>query len=480
MPRTVVTTDMEQDDLASLIRYLLYTNELDTQGLIYTSSRFHWSGDGKRTKFFLEDREYDTPQWTWRWTGTRYIQDIVLKAYSEVWPNLLNHDPFYPTPDELLGMVKIGNIEFEGEMEKETEGSDFIKELLLDDDERTLYLQAWGGTNVIARALKSIEEEYSGSQTQNWTQVQESVSRRAVILASGFQDTTYTDYIACNWPDIRVEDFSAGYATWAYNCDRGQGNIRGLPDNHVYFTGQWTKANIQKGAYGKLYRSWLDGQYMPGDALDVFGNATWLANSAQTCQPLEPYDFLSEGDNVVFNPLINTGIQDPANPALGSWGGRAAQNTTSPNLWELVETEKNQTGADAELYTINRWIAPIQNDFAARMQWTLTANYTQANHAPVVEIVNGTTVEARPGSTVSLVGKVSDPDDDSVATSWWQYIEEGTYPGTVDVTESDNSWADVTVPEDAEAGQTISVILQGTDDSENPLTRYDRVVIHVV
>ena len=29
-PRTVVTTDMEQDDLASLIRYLLYTNDLDT------------------------------------------------------------------------------------------------------------------------------------------------------------------------------------------------------------------------------------------------------------------------------------------------------------------------------------------------------------------------------------------------------------------------------------------------------------------
>jgi hypothetical protein len=38
-PRTVVTTDMEQDDLASLIRYLLYTNDVDTQGLVYTSGR---------------------------------------------------------------------------------------------------------------------------------------------------------------------------------------------------------------------------------------------------------------------------------------------------------------------------------------------------------------------------------------------------------------------------------------------------------
>src|SRR4051812_18848685 len=78
-PRTVVTTDMEQDDLASLIRYLLYTDDVDTQGIIYTSSRFHWAGDGQGTEFFLPGREYTTPQTSWRWTGTRTIQDQVLK-----------------------------------------------------------------------------------------------------------------------------------------------------------------------------------------------------------------------------------------------------------------------------------------------------------------------------------------------------------------------------------------------------------------
>ena len=87
-PRTVVTTDMEQDDYASLIRYLLYTNELDTEGIVYTSGRFHWAGDGKGTLFFLPDREYTTPQTSWRWTGTRTIQDLALKAYAEVYPNL--------------------------------------------------------------------------------------------------------------------------------------------------------------------------------------------------------------------------------------------------------------------------------------------------------------------------------------------------------------------------------------------------------
>ncbi|KAL6232795.1 hypothetical protein BDW75DRAFT_246937 [Aspergillus navahoensis] len=479
MPRTVVTTDLEQDDLASLVRYLLYTNELDTQGIIYSSSRFHWSGDGNGTRFFLPDREYDSPQWTWRWTGTRTVQDIVLKAYAEVWPNLQVHDPFYPSPDELLALVKIGNIEFEGEMEKDTEGSKLIRKLLLDDsDSRTLYLQAWGGTNTIARALKSIEDEYSSSAS--WSQTKAAISRRAVVLASGFQDTTYDDYIAPNWPALRVEDFSAAYSLWAYNCGKGQGNVRGLPDSNVYFTGNWTRANVQKGPLGRLYRSWLDGQRMPGDLLDVFGDLDWLAGSKQTCHPLEPYAFLSEGDNVVFNPLINTGLQDPATPTLGSWGGRSKRNSTSPDLWVLVDNEKNATGSEHSGYTYTRWIAPIQNDFAARMQWTLEANYTRANHAPVVQVSNGTSVDARAGTTIVLVAEVSDPDNDTVKTRWWQYLEEGTYEARVEITELSDHRASVAVPGDAREGQTISMILEGVDGGSFPLTRYARVIIHVV
>ncbi|KAL4790671.1 hypothetical protein BDV19DRAFT_371862 [Aspergillus venezuelensis] len=484
MPRTLITTDMESDDLTSLVRYLLYSNELDTQGIIYSSSRFHWSGDGAGTKFFIEDREYDTPQWNWRWVGTRYIQDIVLPRYSEVWPNLNNHDPFFPTPDEVASIVKIGNVAFEGEMEIDTEGSEYIKELLLDEeDERTLYMQAWGGTNVIARALKSIEDTYSTAS--NWTDIQSSISRKSVILASGFQDNTYAEYIAPHWPSLRVEEFSAGYATWAYNCDRGQGNIRGLdlpdPEVHEYFTGEWTSKYITQGPYGKLYRSWLDNQIMPGDALDTFGNETWLENSAQTCKPLEPYAFLSEGDNVVFYPLLNTGLQDPSNPELGNWGGRSKQNSSSEaDLWELVESEKGKNGSEIDNWTFNRWIAPIQNDFAARMQWTLSANYSHGNHAPLVEVLNGTRVDVSPGKSIRLVGRVSDPDGDTVSTSWWQYEEEGSYEGTVEISSSEETETEISIPSDARSGETISIIFQGTDTSGIPLTRYSRVVIHIV
>lgn len=81
---------MEQDDLAALIRYMLYTNDLDTQGIIYTASRYHWAGDGNGTLFYLPGCEYTTPQTSWRWTGTTTIQDIVIPAYAPVYSNLRN------------------------------------------------------------------------------------------------------------------------------------------------------------------------------------------------------------------------------------------------------------------------------------------------------------------------------------------------------------------------------------------------------
>lgn len=475
--RTVVTTDMEQDDLASLIRYMLYTNELDTEGIIYTSSKFHWAGDGKGTKFFLPDREYNTSQTSWRWTGTRTIEDIILKAYAEVYPNLRSHDSAYPTPSDLLSKVKIGNIDFEGEMEKDTDGSNLIRSLLLDNDRRPLYLQAWGGTSTIARALKSIEDRFSS--TEQWSQIKKSVSQKAVILAGSFQDLTYADYIAPNWPELRYEVFQAGYNTWSYNCNKGQGNTLGLPDDNVYFSGAWIKANIQIGPLGKLYRSWLDGQHMPGDPLDVFGNYTQASAPGRWCKPLQPYDFLSEGDNVAFNPILTTGLQDPTNPALGGWGGRSVLNSSSPELWQLATAEKAKNGSEVEGYTINRWLEPIQNDFAARMQWTLTPQYRDGNHAPSVKINNGKSVDARPGSTVTLSARTSDPDRDQLTVSWWQYLEEGTYPGEVTILTTEQNDASVKVPSNAKSGQTISVIVQATDDGHFPLTRYDRAIINV-
>jgi hypothetical protein len=368
-------------------------------------------------------------------------------------------------------------VQFDGEMAEDTPGSDLIRDLILDTDPRTLYLQAWGGTNTIARALASIAASHSNFSS--WNEMKARIERKVVILASGFQDNTYAEYIAPKWPNLRVEELSKGYDTWGFNCNGGAGNVRGLPDNNKFYQGAWIKQNIQIGPLGSLYRSWLDGQttFGGGDQLDVFGNAAKAAGG--WCKPMQKYDFLSEGDNVAFNPLLPTGLQAPGDANLGGWGGRRMQNSSVPNLGVLVDEEVGRNGSEVEAWTTGRWVDAAQNDFAARMQWTSMPMYQQGNHAPRIAIKELHTIRVRAGSDVHLSARVSDPDGDRVAVKWWQYLEEGTYPSFVDIEER-NDTALVRMPTDAQTGQTVSIIVQGTDDGAFPLTRYDRILIEVV
>ena len=126
-----------------------------------------------------------------------------------------------------------------------------------------------------------------------------------------------------------------------------------------------------------------------------------------------------------------------------------------------------------------RFFAAAQNDLAARMQWSVTPKFSDANHSPVVKIKGSLAISARPGSTIQLQGEVFDPDQNSVRVTWWQYNDAGTYPG--DITFSDPAALTTTfrVPDDAKPGQTINVILEATDNGTPPLTRYERVIVTV-
>ena len=114
------------------------------------------------------------------------------------------------------------------------------------------------------------------------------------------------------------------------------------------------------------------------------------------------------------------------------------------------------------------------------MRWTLTPRYRAANHEPRVGVLSGAPSSVRAGRTVTLRGFAVDPDGDRVGLKWWQYGEEGTYPGKVTIAAPERAWTTVTVPADAQPGQTVSLILEGTDDGDFPLTRYARVILQVV
>ena len=105
-PRIIVTTDGESDDRASFVRFMLTSNEFDVEAILSSSKD-------------------------------------------------------YPSPDELLARWKVGNISAVGEYATRTEGARFIADILLDNsDSRPIWLQAWGGCNTIAAALKIIQEDH--------------------------------------------------------------------------------------------------------------------------------------------------------------------------------------------------------------------------------------------------------------------------------------------------------------------------------
>ena len=126
-----------------------------------------------------------------------------------------------------------------------------------------------------------------------------------------------------------------------------------------------------------------------------------------------------------------------------------------------------------------RFFNAAQQDFAARLKWSVTPKFADANHEPKVSIKGPLAVSAKAGSTVSLVGEVSDPDKDTVKVSWWQYNDAGTYPGDITLATPTALSTSFQVPTDATAGQTIHVILEGTDAGKPALTRYQRVVVTV-
>lgn len=473
LPRTIVTTDGEIDDVDTFIRMLLYTNEFHVEGLIYSSSMWHYKGDGKGTKFVSEmemTRKMYPERTSLRWPGVNWIQDL-LEQYAKVYPNLILHSKAYPTPDYLRSLVKVGNIDFEGEMEKITDGSEWIKNKLMDEsDNEEIYLQAWGGTNTIARALKSIEEENAGKP--NWAAIKSRISKKSIIYTIMDQDATYKKYIGVHWPEIRVFYNANQFWCMAYPWKRS------VPKAfQKYFEGAFMGPLINDhGPLLKKYYSYGDGQHQDGDDENTHGNLS-------IHKPLgvfKQFDFISEGDSPAFLNLMDTGLNNYKNPSFGGWGGRFVKSKDNPFRYEDGDSAADlnpETGQMDKSYPQTRWLEAMQLDFLARAEWCVKP-YEQANHAPWITVKEGTQLWANAGGKITLHISAQDKDkNNTVQFKAWPYAEAGD--GKANVLLEGNS-VKVQLPSTAKKGDKYHVIVEGTDNGTPQLTRYRRVVIQVI
>ena len=499
-PRIIVTTDPELDDSNSMVRFLLYSTDYQVEGLIYASSQYHWKGDGTGKKWFVAGRQYTRdgrkicPCTEWRWEN-HYIHDAV-DAYEKAYPNLKIHNPDYPAPAYLKSVIRYGNIEFDGEMSKDTPGSELIKQLIFDDKGPPLYITAWGGPSTIARALKSIQDQYEG--TVEWAPLQEKISKKVILLFSGDQDNTDARYIRPNWPNIKHLGGGGGIPL-------GYGAQRGLqPEDAEYYAAKWEQENISsRGPLGAFWRVWGDGKQMvKGDMFDYFGLSGYneeqlIAMGYAVWAPVgEKGSFLGEGDSGTFMALLDTGLRSIENEmTMGGWGGGRRSGGFGAMPAPAAGAGRGAPGASGQVTTAAMlaairgrgpsprpdpdFIPAVWRDFAARMKWAVTPNFKDANHKPTVEVQGSLDRTARPGATVGLSALTADPDKNRVSVKWWQYKSSGTYPGEIKIADPTALKTSFQVPADAAPGATIHVVVEATDDGTPALTHYQHMVISV-
>ena len=391
-------------------------------------------------EFDIEGLIVSTGCWKKNQSNTAML-DKIVDAYGQVLPNLQVHATGYPSHAYLKSISVLGQAGYgmsdvgEG---KDTKGSELIIAAVDRNDPRPVWVQFWGGGNNLAQAIWKVRHNRSAAELARF------LGRLRVFDILGQDDAGA--WIAKNFPDLLFIR-----ATDVYGWQP--------PKN-----GSYQKNDIQ--SHGPLGA--------------VYPDTKWA----------------TEGDTPAFMHVFPNGLNDPDKTDQGGWGGRFSL-IRKPGIRSMSEVAKINKAAETryDTYTmhgnaaegakaIKRWSTGYHNDFAARMDWSITGKYAEANHHPIA-VVNGDAsrrvleVAATAGSSVKLTAEGSkDPDANTLTYAWSFYEEPGFYKDPVSIRDSSSSAATVTIPADA-GGRSIHVILELHDNGSPNLYAYRRVIIKV-
>jgi hypothetical protein len=425
-PRLLVLTDIggDPDDQQSLVRLLVHANEFSIEGLIASASGT--PGELKRAVVKPE-----------------LIREQV-DAYEKVFPNLIAHAAGFPAPDYLRSIIKSGNPQ-RGRAAvgdgHSTEGSQLIIDAANQPLKRPLNIVIWGGQTDLAQACWDVRREHGADGLQNFLS-------RIRIYDIANQDGLF------EWMN---EEFDFPFYilnTAQPGDDRRKAVFRGmyLGGDEALTSRAWIEKNVRTG-HGPL------GALYPAQ--------TWTAPNTHSA--------LKEGDTPSFLYFLPNGLNVPELPNYGGWGGRFQM---IDGVWR--DDTDTVAGVTDGRTTVSRWRRAVQNQFEARMDWSLNA-VNSANHAPM-PFVNGSSrhiihVSGREGETIKLLANASiDPDGDELSFHWWRYGEPGTYQGELTLLGADKPAAELRVPK-VEQSRTVHIILEVTDQGEPELTSFRRIVV---
>lgn len=434
-PRVLILTDitslkegyLEPDDGQSLIRLMLYTNDLEIEGLIASSNLGH---------------------------GQRVQPDLihqVIDAYAMVQPRLVQHDPAYPSAAHLHSQVKSGQPKASPKVPittsfgegLDTEASEWIIRVVDQPDTRPVWVCIWGGSADLAQALWKMQQTRSKDAVQMFV-------RKLRVRAISDQDSTGR-WIRQQFPDL--------FYVYARHCYRGmyRGGNTQLTDS------VWVANQIHNSAnpLGMLYPNYVGGDIWSGQLGRVKGT--------------------KEGDTPSFLGLIPNGLNMPEQPELGSWGGLYAKNNTSYYQDKVDSTANYATDRTPYMASVYRWRPDWQNDFLTRLQWCVRS-YRNANHHPKA-VVNGNASDqpilqvVRAGTTIRFDAQQSSDPERQALRFHWQVYPQTAIPGVV-LLDVETARLKVQV-ESTVRRQTIPILLTVTDTGQPALRHYRRVILQV-
>lgn len=283
-PRVIAMTDGEIDDQSSMVRFLLYTNDIDLEAIIETNSVHQHNGHSKED--WLEKE---------------------IAAYEQVYSNLIKHDPNYPSATEIRSKCFVGDedpkhlivdnnsifrrpdskVEIMPDEWADTPGSDKIVEVLLEDNPNPIFIQAWGGGNTAARAFYKLKTRYPDKYDKAVSKV--------TMYNIWYQDGA-GNYIQKYHPKVKMLLCYNFLGSWAYGSQS--------------FTHSFVENDVKNnhGPLGALY----------------------------------PQEYISEGDSPSFLYTIKNGLRSFENPTYGGWGGRFYKTDGFENVY-IDESEESYT-----------------------------------------------------------------------------------------------------------------------------------------
>ena len=219
---------------------------------------------------------------------------------------------------------------------KDSKGSELIIAAADRNDPRPVWVQFWGGGNNLAQAIWKVKRTRSEAESPG------------------------------SWASCACSTF------WA-RTTRGPGSPRTSPICCSFGPPKCTAGQPPKN--GSYQRNDIQSH---GPLGAVYPDTKWA----------------TEGDTPAFLHVFPNGLNDPEKIDQGGWGGRFSLEKKAGirSMSEVAKINKEaetqydpyymygNTSEKAE--AIKRWSKGYDNDFAARMDWSITGKYEDANHHP--------------------------------------------------------------------------------------------------